>query len=98
MAKNVLDEHNKMLSDRQKNADEEKKCKQYLKYRMEIVDNSQGAGLSSMMGNISHVLTPLKNSAHSTNLKINEDASTIASSTANCGNSSGSNDNKKNPF
>ena len=97
MAKNAYDEHHaKMLYDRQLEIDAEKQRNKDIVDRMKFVENAQGIGLSSMAQSNGEVLTTPKTLKHSTNLTINEDASTIASASAKGGNNSSSQ--KNNPF
>ena len=79
----------KMLSDRQQETDEENQHKKDTLHRVKFTENARGIGLNSMAANDGDALAPPKTSARSTNLAINEDASTIASSTAKGENSSG---------
>ena len=65
---------------------------------MEFSESVLGAGSNSRTEDNIHALTLPKNYAHSTNSVIDEDVSTIVSSTAKVGNSSGGNISKSNPF
>ena len=86
MAKIACDEHTKMLSDRQQEIDEEKQRKKDALDCMKFAENTRGTGLNSMAASDGDTLAPPKTSTHITNLKTNEDDSTIASLIAKCGN------------
>ena len=90
VAKKTHDEHAKMLSDRQIEIGAEKQRKKDVVDRMKFAESTQGAGLPSMAQSNGDALTTPKTLKHGANLTINEDASTIASTSTKGGSDSSS--------
>ena len=85
MAKNMLEEHTKTNKEHEEKKLAEKEKKIARSEAMNRLNEDKNIGLQNLVGN-HNIFTPPKTSMHSTNLTLNENPSTIASSSSKGGN------------